>query len=198
MHARWKSPALSGKRERACVSKLHLRRSVPVVGYIHVCLEMLLYRDVCPAFLSAFVCVRARLCALVHALCVHPCVCACALGGRAHISVGMHFRGCVCSMCVRARLAAVLALSLHDGRPETRGRTHVIWRLSSAAGVTWTSRTTNAPWDARFGHTSVIDAAGAICVIGGHSGSVFLRDKWVSTDGGADRTRGGCFRGYYG
>ncbi len=64
-----------------------------------------------------------------------------------------------------------------------------------AAGVTWTNRTTSAPWAARFSHTSVIDAAGAIYVIGGH-GSSGLSDVWVSTDGGAGRTRaGGGFGG---
>jgi hypothetical protein len=59
-----------------------------------------------------------------------------------------------------------------------------------AAGVTWTSRTTSAPWAARRSHTSVIDAAGAIYVIGGNSGTTICKDVWVSTDGGADRTRG--------
>ncbi len=56
-----------------------------------------------------------------------------------------------------------------------------------AAGVTWTSRTTSVPWAARYGHTSTIDAAGAIYVIGGlgGSGSTNYRDVWASTDGGA-------------
>ncbi len=61
-------------------------------------------------------------------------------------------------------------------------------RARSAAGVTWTSRTANAPWEARASHTSVIDAAGAIYVIGGqgydgtNEGSRF-QDVWASTDG---------------
>ncbi len=62
-----------------------------------------------------------------------------------------------------------------------------------AAGVTWTCRTANAQWAARLGHSSVIDAAGAIYVIGGdgwNDGS--LHDVWVSTDGGA---RAGLGRG---
>jgi hypothetical protein len=43
-----------------------------------------------------------------------------------------------------------------------------------------------APWAARFGHTTVIDAvSGAIYVIGGLYGSTYLNDVWVSTDGGA-------------
>jgi hypothetical protein len=57
--------------------------------------------------------------------------------------------------------------------------------------VTWTSSTSNAPWAARSSHTSVIDAAGAIYVIGGGSGGTYLKDVWVSTDGGADRARVG-------
>ena len=64
-----------------------------------------------------------------------------------------------------------------------------------AAGVTWTSRTTSAPWGARWKHTTVIDAgagaAGAIYVLGGADGlgGGRLNDVWVSTNGGADRTR---------
>ncbi len=56
--------------------------------------------------------------------------------------------------------------------------------------MTWTSRTTSAEWDARRWHTSVIDASGAIYVIGGDSGgSLSIRfsfnDVWLSTNGGA-------------
>jgi hypothetical protein len=58
-----------------------------------------------------------------------------------------------------------------------------------AEGITWTSRTLQAPWAARESHTSVVDAAGAIYVIGGWDGlSTVYKDVWVSTDGGADRT----------
>ncbi len=57
-----------------------------------------------------------------------------------------------------------------------------------AAGVTWMTRTTSAPWAARYWPTTVIDAAGAIYVIGGYSGTFLNRDVWASTDGGADRT----------
>jgi hypothetical protein len=57
------------------------------------------------------------------------------------------------------------------------------------AGVTWAIRTTSAPWAGRSGHTSVIDAAGAIYVIGGSSGTyqnlTYYHDVWASTDGGA-------------
>jgi hypothetical protein len=77
-----------------------------------------------------------------------------------------------------------------------------------AAGVLWTSRTASAPWAGRAGHTSVVDAAGAIYVIGGgRYNATTYQDVWVSTDGGArpDSVRGGgrggtwwVLRGYYG
>ena len=47
----------------------------------------------------------------------------------------------------------------------------------------------------------MIDAAGAIYVIGGGTGGFdtkFFNDVWVSTDGGADRTRVGILGGYLG
>jgi hypothetical protein len=62
---------------------------------------------------------------------------------------------------------------------------------ASAAGITFTNRTLKAEWAARYGHTSVIDAAGAIYVIGGFNGTYrnysigYYQDAWVSTDGGA-------------
>jgi hypothetical protein len=62
-----------------------------------------------------------------------------------------------------------------------------------AAGVSWTSRTAKAGWAGRFYHTSVVDAAGAIYVIGGlGDGNSLLQDVWASTDGGA---RAGLGRG---
>ncbi len=61
-----------------------------------------------------------------------------------------------------------------------------VCRARSGAGATWTSRTASAPWAARWRHTSVIDAAGAIYVIGGNdNGGSGFKDVWVSTDGGA-------------
>jgi hypothetical protein len=59
-----------------------------------------------------------------------------------------------------------------------------------AAGVNWTCRTANAPWAVRPAHTSVVDAAGAIYVIGGagyprDSYTGTFQDVWVSADGGA-------------
>ncbi len=70
----------------------------------------------------------------------------------------------------------------------------------------WRCRTASAPWAGREGHTTVIDAAGAIYVIGGRSvrdGSngttiyTVFNDVWVSTDGGGHRTRVGGGRGYW-
>ena len=49
----------------------------------------------------------------------------------------------------------------------------------------------DAPWMGRFGLASVIDAAGAIYVIGGRTTWGDFNDVWKSTDGGADRTRAG-------
>ncbi len=78
---------------------------------------------------------------------------------------------------------------------------------ASAAGDPWTCRTANARWDARAPHTSVVNAAGAIYVIGGegydgtNEGSRF-QDVWASTDGarpdlvgGVKGVLGGCSRG---
>ncbi len=70
-------------------------------------------------------------------------------------------------------------------------------RARSAAGVTWASRTTSAPWAGRYAHTSVVDAAGAIYVIGGLlGGATRYKDVWVSTNGGAQPDSIGVVGGY--
>jgi hypothetical protein len=53
--------------------------------------------------------------------------------------------------------------------------------------VNWTCRTAKAEWAAREYHTSVVDAAGAIYVIGGRGGTApyYYDDVYASTDGGA-------------
>ncbi len=67
-----------------------------------------------------------------------------------------------------------------------------------AAGVTWTSRTAKAEWAERLGHTSVVDAAGAIYVIGGnYGGGTYFQDVWASTDGGARPDSVGGYLGEY-
>ena len=69
-----------------------------------------------------------------------------------------------------------------------------------ASGVSWTGRTTSAQWGVRFGHTTVIDAAGAVYVIGGYGyyngNYTHLSDVWASSDRGADPTRA-VLGGYY-
>jgi hypothetical protein len=70
-----------------------------------------------------------------------------------------------------------------------------------AAGVSWTCRTHKAPWAARLSHTSVVDAFGAIYVIGGNDGGDWYLDVWVSTDGGSRPDSAGwsgVLRGYSG
>jgi hypothetical protein len=141
-------------------------------------------------------------------ICVRPCVCACV---RARVPVCTHVRGfvrlhqiefsraCVCPTCLCAANAcarppiARRRLAVSIARPRRASAAARAWLRSvpsaglaraSAAGVTWTSRTASAGWEARKYHTSVIDAAGAILVIGGYDGGNF-NDVWASTDGGA-------------
>ncbi len=73
-----------------------------------------------------------------------------------------------------------------------------------AAGGSWTSitYTGDSVWAGRYGHTTVIDAAGTIYVIGGftHSGggsSTYHQDVWKSTVGGADRSQSRLLEGYW-
>jgi hypothetical protein len=113
--------------------------------------------------------------------------------------------------CVRR--GAVRALPSHGGglrylelgprralRPRARLRSvrPAGCRARSAAGATWTCRTANAGWAARGFHTSVIDAAGAIYVIGGEGGNTgYYQDVWASTDGGTlPNSAGGMVGGY--
>jgi hypothetical protein len=102
---------------------------------------------------------------------------------------------CVCNSS-RARVCATdtCAFALVTGRSPI-----------CAAGATWTLVIASAQWAARASHTTVIDATGAIYVIGGLGGigDTYYNDVWVSTDGGADRTRGvldeylRVFEGYF-
>jgi hypothetical protein len=159
-------------------------------------------------------------------VCVRRSVCACACA-RAHVSVHAcvrervrvwfaspsasilsHvwactcMRACVCVYAPRRCVGAVVAWRGPAAR--ARLRSGAIGRVfgASAAGRTFTNRTLAAGWAARQGHTSVIDAAGAIYVIGGvgrnQKSTTYYHDVWVSTDGGArpDSVRGGG-RGRY-
>ncbi len=78
-------------------------------------------------------------------------------------------------------------------QPRARGcvRCHRPGSRALAAGVTFTNRTLKAGWAGRWQHASVVDAAGAIYVIGGGTdGYTFYADVWASTDGGARGGRG--------
>jgi hypothetical protein len=168
--------------------------------------------------LCAFVCVRPG--------CVGVCPCTRAFVS-AHVGVFLHFhrivslRVCVFDVCVRrvcalrrcagplvARRGPVLI-----ARPATRAAACACFRLchrpvprALAAGATWRLVIASAPWAARGFHKSVVDAAGAIYVIGGgkDDDTTRYKDVWASTDGGA-RTglgrgggRGGVLGGYSG
>jgi hypothetical protein len=139
---------------------------------------------------DARVCARVRVCVcarLLVRLCARACtarvseLCARACASRLHAPSHRTARTCRINRSARAARcgrARVVAVRCHC--PGSRGL---------AAGVTWTSRTANAEWAARYGHTSVVDAAGAIYVIGGRGGPdlsyTYFQDVWVSTDGGA-------------
>ncbi len=68
-----------------------------------------------------------------------------------------------------------------------------------ATGATWRLVVAKAPWAARDGHTTAIDATGAIYVLGGYTGGIYndyYNDVRVSTDGGADAL-GGYLRSHF-
>ncbi len=93
-------------------------------------------------------------------------------------------------------IGCIYSSATAGGRTRVRSRWCHRSVAGVAAGVTWTNRTTSALWAARCLHTSVIDAAGAIYVIGGGGigGTAqypVYNDVYVSTNGGADRTRAG-------
>jgi hypothetical protein len=124
-----------------------------------------------------------------------------------HVHVRLCIRVSVCArVCVRRRCAGTLVAGAAGtggiyssaatvGRP--RVRFAFVSSVSSralAAGVNWASRTTDGQWARRRSHTTVVDAAGAIYVIGGTDGGslsngittwTYLRDVWKSTDVGA-------------
>ena len=56
-------------------------------------------------------------------------------------------------------------------------------------GASWTCMTANATWAVRSEHTSVVDAAGHIYVLGGGNDNgtsyVYYSDVWRSADQGA-------------
>ncbi len=154
-------------------------------------------------------------------VCVCVCVCVCARARAPCRCAGTLVAGAVGTGGIYSSAATV-------GRPRVQfAFCAICWSRALAAGSTFTSRTTSAQWAARLGHTSVVDAAGAIYVIGGSSGvrlgciscisciscitagqcqpaqctpdySNFYRDVWVSTDRGADRTKSAAVEGVLG
>ncbi len=132
------------------------------------------------------VCERVYVCVCV---CVSVCVCVCMY---MYMHRFKHVR--ICMRLCRDRTTSCNATGFF-ARPSSA--------LSCAAGVTFIARTLSAPWAGRYSHTSVIDAAGAIYVLGGlGSGATRFQDAWVSTDGGARaglaRTRQSTRAGYSG
>jgi hypothetical protein len=106
--------------------------------------------------------------------------CACAI-------VCVCLRACAAALCAYSRGTAATCGIYGSARDACAARAVDLRAL--AAGAVWRCRTASAPWAGRDGHTTVIDAAGAIYVIGGYSSSngtvTFYHDLWVSTDGGA-------------
>ncbi len=155
------------------------------------------------------VCSRPLECARVRVwlrACVCACVCACVswcafISLRSCVCAGKHFRMCVystvCEFASRSANGRLCVCVCH----RSVGRV--------AVGVTWTRRAHFPPWAARCGHTSLtlqrasrVDGSGTIYIIGGRdSGGTVYNDVWVSSDGGANRTRAGTWRvleEYYG
>jgi hypothetical protein len=149
------------------------------------------------------VCVHLDACALGACMRAHVSACVC---GCVFPSGCVFARRCVASVCACAsrlhapchRTAATCGINSSARaarrRPRAGGcvRCHRPGSRASAAGFSWTSRTAKAEWAGRSEHTSVVDAAGAIYVIGGGSGTVFP-DVWASADGGA---QAGLARGW--
>jgi hypothetical protein len=163
------------------------------------------FSGACARACNACACARVLMCVFAFIRVRARCV-----GARMRASVSTYARArafpsdcvfaracCVCSERVCApshRTAATCGIysSARAARrwPRARGcvRCHRPGSRASAAGVTWRCRTAKAEWAARNGHTSLVDAAGAIYVIGGYSysdGSTGFQDVWASTDGGA-------------
>jgi hypothetical protein len=165
-----------------------------------------LLRCACVCEISARACnesVRWRVCSsvcLCSCACVRACPCVYArLFERTEIVIPSVCAASVCVLRPCVRLGAVWAVVARRGpaviiaRPAAPGTRVVAVRCDRpgsrafAAGIHWTSRTLKAGWAARFGHTSVIDAAEAIYVIGGNGASTGysnFNDVFVSTDGG--------------
>ncbi len=154
----------------------------------------------------AFLCRRALVCACERVLPFHR------QSILAHVCARVCAGVCVRGTTVRAPVEARRGPAVLIARPAAPAAAHArLWcsaigfrsRARSAAGITWTSRTLAAGWAGRWCHTSVVDAAGAIYVIGGRgSGGITdtrYQDVWVSRDGGErwDLVKGGGLGGVH-
>jgi hypothetical protein len=122
--------------------------------------------------------------------CAHACVCG-------FVCVCVCVRACPqrCAgtlVARRGRAVFIAQLRRADGPGCVFAFGDIVRSPALAAGATWTLVIASAPWAARGDHTSMIDAAGAIYVIGG-GGFTDTRydDVWKSTDGGQDRAPAG-------
>ncbi len=114
---------------------------------------------------------------------VCECVCDALCGGLYLCRERMCVTGSVGALSWHGRGLAVFIYSSDRGA-RAAARAFVDSR-ALAAGAMWRCRTASAPWDGRGEHTTVIDAAGAIYVIGGFDGGdIWYNDVWKSTDGG--------------
>ncbi len=99
---------------------------------------------------------------------------------------------CVCAaaLCVHLRSTAGTR-GIYSSARDALAAQALVDSRALAAGAMWRCRMMTAPWAARWGHTTVIDAAGAIYVIGGNGrGGTDYNDVWASTDGGAQAELG--------
>jgi hypothetical protein len=181
-----------------CASACACNERVRVHGFVCVC------ASVCVVNGRVRTCVRPGACARVRAR-VSVRACLCDVRCVFESPPDCIFSACVCWTCVRSErvcaarrcartlVARAATCGIYSSARAVRcGRARVvafgaIGRVSRAlaAGVNWTCRTASAGWAGRWGHTSVVDAAGAIYVIGGYAGGIVFHDVWASADGGA-------------
>jgi hypothetical protein len=154
-------------------------------GACGVCVYVPVRASVCECVrvcLSACLCTSLRVCVFAN---VRFCVCGDGRGGG-YMCAFARAPACTCvRTCVRACVRVTAGARGIYGSPHDAfaARAFVDSR-ALAAGAMWTSRTFSARWAGRYGHTTVIDAAGTIYVIGGRDDTTYFNEVWVSTDGG--------------
>ena len=85
----------------------------------------------------------------------------------------------------------VVADQLRNGRASAPTFAGVVARV--AAGASFRLVTNQPPWEGRYGHTTVIDAAGNMYLMGGLGDGFgnYFNDVWKGTNSGENRTQGG-------